>query len=58
MKEIPSIEQKFKEVKSGKYVIVKINSEAGLYTRNLGSDIAYVWHSKELGKTALARQLD
>ena len=46
-----------KDVKSNEYCIVKTDSDVGLYTTNLGSDIAYTLHSKELGKVAMARQL-
>jgi hypothetical protein len=47
-----------KDIKSNEYAIVDTYSVVGLYTANLGSDIAYTLYSKHLGKAAMARQLD
>ena len=55
--QLAKIKGLLKDVESKQYCIVKTNSDVGLYTTNLGSDIAYTLYSKELGKVAMARQL-
>ena len=52
------VKELLKEVKNHEYYIVPIGSVVDLYTTNLGSDIAYTLHSTELGKVAMARQLN